>query len=115
MNFPVIKGSAQLFTGTVYSDDVNNIIQDLTGATVKAYVKVSISDSDANALQTITCTVSNPTSGVWTFVLTSATTNALTQSAIYFDVVAKLSDGVTYIKSGPQTISLIASGNQSLF
>jgi hypothetical protein len=114
-----VKGATDKIVCTVYSvwtgSPSTSTVQDITGATIKGYFKNSEFDSDASAVFTKTGSITNATGGICEVPIAASDTNTLAQSVLYFEAVAKLSDGVTYIRSGSQPIALLSNVGKTLF
>lgn len=86
------RGDTVTFNITV-SDDAGNPI-DLTGATAYFTLKVSTTDTDANAaLQKIVTTHTNPTAGETQIILAHTDTNGLTPGTYFYDFQITLASG----------------------
>jgi hypothetical protein len=105
-----VKGSTIKITTTFYLDAAKTLIANLTGATVRFMIKRQVNDPDSTAIITknvgsgITLTL--PLLGICETLIVAADTNALSDSKVYFEIVAKLADGVTYIRSGSEELIL---------
>jgi len=114
-----VKGATDKIVCTVYSvwtgSPSTSTVQDITGATIKGFFKASEFDADGSALFTKTGSITNATGGVCEIPIAATDTNSLTQQTIAFEVVAKLADGVTYIRSGSQPLALLSNVGKVLF
>lgn len=109
----ITRGRDFSFTTIFYRDYDNKIVADLTGATViQVMFKSNPADLDASKLFTKSVgsgvTVVNATQGQIQTKVAAVDTNALTQNIVYYEEIAKLSDG-TYVGGG--TKSFKVNGN----
>jgi leucyl aminopeptidase (aminopeptidase T) len=99
----IVKGSSVKVVGTVYSDWTGTVatstVADLTGGTIKMFVKLRATDLDADALLTISGTVTNGPLGLCEVVVPASSTNTITYNDLFYEVVAKLAIG-TYYRTG---------------
>lgn len=114
----MIKGETKLIRGTVYSDwtglVTTSTLANLTGATTKGYLKNRDTDSDAVAVATINGVNIDAVNGEVGVTIPAATTNALSQQKLWFEMVTKLADG-SYIRSGAQELVLKPNVGKTLF
>jgi hypothetical protein len=117
----LVKGSDATVGGTVYilwtgvaSSSTIATPTQMTGATVKFYVKRSNNDLDAAAILTINGTVVSTTLATVQAVITAAQTNALTYQGLVCEMVTKLSDG-TFQRSGSEPFNLLPNVGKTLF
>lgn len=117
----VIKGSSCVIGGVVYTnwtgDSSTSTLAtpaQMTGATVNLYVKQRETDSDANAVLTISGTVLDINAATIQAVITATQTNTLSYQNMVYEIVVKLSDG-TYHRSGVQPFILKPNVGKTLF
>jgi hypothetical protein len=117
----VIKGSSFAIGGTVYTvwtgDASTSTIAtpvQMTGATVKLFVKQRETDSDANAILNISGTVVSTSLATVQASVTAAQTNDLSYQNLVFELVTKLSDG-TFHRSGVDAFNLKPNVCKTLF
>ena len=106
----VIKGNTAKITSTFYLDDAKTQVANLTGATVRCMIKRHVNDPDSAAIVTKNVgsgvTLTLPALGICETLLSAGDTNGLSDSKVYLEIVAKLSDGITYIRSGVEELVL---------
>jgi hypothetical protein len=120
----IVKGETATFEGTAYSYWTGvastSTVADITGATIKTYIKRNINDADNAAVITITGTIVTPAAGLFRSTLLASDTNGLTEITDkpvdwYFEHVVKLSDLTTYIRSGVQFLTILPNVGKTLF
>ena len=93
----IIKGESFSIDAVVYDkwtgETSTSTLANLTGATVKAYFKVLVSDSDAAALLTKTGTITDVLNGGASVQVLASDTINWTYAQVWYQVVAKLADG----------------------
>lgn len=92
-----IRGRDIVIESQVFLDRNIPLLADLTGATLKALVKESHRDTDAQALFVLTPITIG--AGWMKTVISSTQSNAITQDRVYLETMAILADG-TVIGSG---------------
>ena len=110
----LIKGNSLTIDCVVYTDQDLLLIANLTGATIKLYVKKKDNDLDINAILNKTGTVTGATTGQCQVTITAAESNALTYQKLALEIVAKLADG-TYIRTGVVDLNLFPNVGKTLF
>ena len=95
-----IKGASFKLKTTAYGE--TGLVQSIVGATITTSVKKNISDLDNAALFTKTVgtgvVITDGINGVCETSVNASDTNAISQAKIFFEVLIKLADGVTYIR-----------------
>lgn len=114
----IIKGQSVSIISTVYSNWTGNpatsTIADITGSTIKMYVKVRETDLDAAAVLTLNGAVTDGPNGICTVPIAASDTNALSYTDIFYEIVVKLADG-TYQRNGVQLFNLKPNLGKTLF
>lgn len=115
----MIKGETKKFRARVYSDwtglAATSTKANLTGATTKGYFKNRDTDSDAAAVATKDGVNFDAVNGVVDVTLAAGDTNALSQQKLWMEIVVKLADGTTYIRSGARELVLLPNVGKTLF
>lgn len=120
----IVKGETAIFSGVAYSYwsgvASTSTLADITGSTIKTYIKKNVNDADGAAVATLTGTVTSGPAGTFTSTLPASTSNAWTEitdkSVDWFlEHVVKLADGTTYIRSGVQFLSILPNLGKTLF
>jgi hypothetical protein len=102
----IVRGQTVNIKSTVYLDQDNNLLADLTGAELKGILKADPRESDLNALAVITGSIYLP--GMAVFNIQAVQTNNINQNIVYFESIVKLANG-SVIRSG--ITSLTITGN----
>ena len=88
--------------------DGDGDLVDLTGYTMKMCIKKEAEDTDANAIAgPITATISDPTSGVGSFSLTTTHTNVSAEEYTYDVKIENASTGKVYTVVGPSVFKIV--------
>lgn len=99
----VIKGSTFKIIQVVYSywsgQADTSTLANITGSTIKLFLKQRDSDPDSAALLTLNGTVTDGPNGECEVAFTAANTNDLSYSSLVYEVVVKLADS-SYLRSG---------------
>jgi hypothetical protein len=120
----IVKGETGSFESVVYSywsgSASTSTIADVTGATIKCYIKRNINDADGSAVLTLTGSVVLGPSGTIRVPIAAGDTNGLTEIVDrgvdwYAEQVVKMADGTTYIRSGVQPITVLPNVGKTLF
>lgn len=101
----IIKGSTAVLQFTTYSywsgDPATSTVANITGATIKAFIKQREGDADAAVvIPVIIGAVVDGINGIGSIPLTAANTNDLSYKSLVMEIVVKMADGTTYIRSG---------------
>lgn len=114
----IVKGASVKLTSTVYSywsgNSATSILANLTGGTVKLYVKKRDGDSDADAILTKTGTITDAVNGVVDTLIAASDTNTLSFQNMVCEIVAKDNLG-SYIRSGVLPFTLLPNVGKTLF
>lgn len=113
----IIKGSTGKLTHTFYSywsgQESSSIRANLAGATITTYFKARSSDPDTAILLTKSGTVTDAVNGLAETALAASDTNALSYTKMVRETIAKLADGVTYIRE-VEEFELLANVKKTL-
>lgn len=114
-----IRGRTYVIESTVYTDKDQGVKADLTGATIKAMLKVNARDTDVNALVTKASgagiVVTDAANGVCRTTFTAVDMNLpASYNLLYLEVVAKLSDG-SFIGNGIDEVQIKGNVLKTLF
>ena len=113
MKLEIVKGATARIRATVYTDD-GITVANLTGATLTAIFKKNARDLDADALFTVVPAILNAGDGTIEGTIAASQTNDLSYPVLYFELVAKLSDG-SFIRSGVVEMALVPIALKTLF
>jgi hypothetical protein len=118
MELTIIRGRTATVECTVYSlwtgQASSSIPANITGGTVKAYIKVRDGDADADALATINASLTTPLFGVCRVTIPAATSNAWSFQKVVIEVVAKTAGG-EYIGNGVNDLVIKPNVGKTLF
>lgn len=92
-----------IWTGLVTTSTPANV----TGATIKGIFKARENDADASALFSVNGTIVDAVNGVVAVAISRADTVALSHGRIWYEIVVKLQDGTTYIRTGAKEMVLL--------
>lgn len=114
----IIKGSSVTDLFTVYSywtgTASTSTIADITGATIKLYVKLRAEDADVDALLTLNGAVTDGINGIGNVPFAAADTNTIPFSNVFYEIVVKLTSG-SFIRSGVQPFNIKPNVMKTLF
>jgi len=109
----IVKGASVTIQATVYLDQAKTIIANITGATIIFIAKRRADDLDTAVLFSKSVgsgiTIILAAAGRCDVVLLASDTNALVQKQMYYEVVVRLADGVTFIRNGVKEIQLLGN------
>lgn len=108
----VVRGSTFDITGTVTGS--NGAAQDITGATIKCYVKRLASDPDSAILLNKTGAAVVAASGTYRVSFTASDTNSLDYGTYAVEVVVKLASG-DFIRNGENVLLITQNVLRTLF
>lgn len=120
----IIKGETASLESTVYSywsgTASSSTIADITGSTIKCYIKRNYTDADVSAVLTLTGAIVSGPAGTCRVPVTATDTNTLTEitdRAVdwYYEIVVKLADATTYIRSGVRVVTILPNVGKTLF
>lgn len=115
----VVKGSGFSIEHTFYKkwtgDETTSEPANLTGATIKTIVKIRASDPDSAALINKVGTITDAVNGKAITSYSGADTNGLSYSTLYYESVAKLADGATFVRGGVRKLTLLPNVLKTLF
>ncbi len=118
MEITIIRGRTAVIECTVYDEWTGQASSstpaNITGATVKAFIKKRSGDPDADALATIDATLVTPLVGLCRVVIPAATSNPWNYQSLVIEVVAKKANG-EYIGNGVNELKIDPNVGKILF
>ena len=109
----IVKGASVTIQTTVYLDQARTLIANITGATIIFVAKRRADDLDSALVFTKSVgsgiTITAPLSGRCDIILDASDTNALTQKSLFYEIVVRLADGVTFIRNGVNEVQLLGN------
>jgi len=119
----IVKGESATIESTTYSywsgEAASSTIADITGGTVKFMLKRNFTDADGSAILNLSGAIISGPAGTCRVTIAATDTNSLTditdhQVDWYYEIVVKLVDGTTYIRSGVQFITILPHAIKAL-
>lgn len=115
----IVRGSSNEVAFTAYkvwAKDVDSRqVADITGSTIKMFIKARATDPDSAAILTLNGVVVDGVNGKGKVVITAANTNNLSYQSLVYEIVTKLADGITYIRNGVQDLNINMNVGKVLF
>lgn len=118
MEIHIERGRDATIECTVYSlwtgQASSSVVANITGATVKAYIKKRSGDPDADALAVIDATLTTPLSGICQVTVLASLSNPWNYQRLVIEVVAKTAGG-QYIGNGVNDLVIDPNVGKTLF